>query len=70
MTNKGIELNKIGNYNESIVYFDKALAIDPKNVLALNEKGNAYGGLGNYKQAIASYDKALVFGSQERYYIR
>ena len=33
MTNKGIELNKIGNYNESIVYFDKALAIDPRMFL-------------------------------------
>ena len=60
MTNKGIELNKIGNYNESITYFDKALAIDPKNIVALNEKGNAYGGLGNYSQAISSYDKALA----------
>ncbi|MDF0680650.1 MAG: tetratricopeptide repeat protein [Candidatus Nitrosocosmicus sp.] len=60
LTTKGVELNKVGKYNESIVYFDKALAIDPKNALALNEKGNAYGGLGNYMQAIASYDKALA----------
>src|SRR5918993_3134905 len=55
MTNKGIEFNKIGKYNEAITFFDKALAIDPRNVVALNEKGNAYGGLGNYSQAIASY---------------
>jgi tetratricopeptide (TPR) repeat protein len=60
LTNKGIELNKVGEYNESITYFDKALAIDPKNVVALNEEGNAFGGLGNYTQAIASYDKALA----------
>ena len=33
MTNKGVELNKVGNYNESIVYFDKALAIDPRMFL-------------------------------------
>ena len=59
LTTRGVELNKVGKYNESIVYFDKALALDPKNALALNEKGNAYGGLGNYIQAIASYDKAL-----------
>jgi tetratricopeptide (TPR) repeat protein len=50
----------LGKYNESIVYFDKVLAIDPKNVLALNEKGNAFGGLGNYIQAIANYGKALA----------
>ncbi|MGH9912627.1 MAG: tetratricopeptide repeat protein, partial [Nitrososphaeraceae archaeon] len=60
LNSKGIALNSLGKYNESIVYFDKGLAIDPKNVLALNEKGNAFGGLGNYKQAIANYDKALA----------
>ena len=38
MTNKGIELNKIGKYNESITYFDKALAIDPKNNDAIKGK--------------------------------
>ena len=59
MINKGIELNKIGKYNESIAFFDMVLAADPKNVVVLNEKGNAYGGLGNYSQAIVSYDKAL-----------
>ena len=60
LNGKGVSLNSLGKYNESIVYFDKVLAIDPKNVLALNEKGNAFGGLGNYTQAIANYDKALA----------
>ncbi len=60
LNSKGVSLNGLGKSNESIVYFDKALAIDPKNVLALNEKGNAFGGIGNYIQAIASYDKALA----------
>src|SRR5690606_28612961 len=60
LTNKGIELNKVGNYNESIAYFDKALTLDSNNVIALNEKGNAYGGLGDYSKAIASYNKALA----------
>ena len=59
LNSKGVSLNGLGKYNESIVYFDKALAIDPKNVLALNEKGNAFGGLGNYIRPIASYDKTL-----------
>ena len=57
LNSKGVTLNGLGKYNDSIVNFDKALAIDPKNVLALNEKGNAFGGLGNYIQAISSYDK-------------
>src|SRR5690348_14310235 len=64
MTTKGIELNKIGKFNESIGYFDKALAMDPKNAVALNERGNAFGGLGNYDQALDSYDKALSLNPQ------
>ena len=55
-----MSLNGVGKFKESITYFDKVLAIDPNNVLALNEKGNALGGLGNYKEAIAYYDKALA----------
>jgi tetratricopeptide (TPR) repeat protein len=38
LNNKGISLNSIGKFNESITYFDKALAIDPKNVDALKGK--------------------------------
>jgi len=37
-----------------------ALAIDPKYVLALTDKGNALGGLGNYTKVITYYDKALA----------
>ncbi|HEX5186936.1 MAG TPA: tetratricopeptide repeat protein [Nitrososphaeraceae archaeon] len=33
-----MSLNSIGKFNESIAYFDKALAIDPKNVDALTNK--------------------------------
>jgi tetratricopeptide (TPR) repeat protein len=36
--NKGISLNGLGKFNESITFFDKALAIDPKNVDALKDK--------------------------------
>jgi tetratricopeptide (TPR) repeat protein len=59
LTNKGVSLNQIGKFNESIISLDKALAIDPKNIHALTEKANALGGLGNYPEAIAYYDKVL-----------
>ncbi len=51
LTNKGVSLNQIGKFNESIILFNKALAIDPKNIHALTEKANALGGLGNYPEA-------------------
>ena len=38
LNDKGISLNSLGKFNESITYFDKALAIDPKNVDALTVK--------------------------------
>ena len=60
LVEKGIALGSLGNYTESITYFDKALAIDPKDVAALTDKGLALASLGNYAQAIAYYDKALA----------
>ena len=45
--NKGMSLNSLGKFNESITYFDKALSIDPKNVLAMIGKGNVLSNLGN-----------------------
>jgi tetratricopeptide (TPR) repeat protein len=59
LTNKGVSLNQIGKFNDSISLFNKALSIEPKNILALTEKANALGGLGNYPVAIVYYDKVL-----------
>ncbi len=53
-------LDKIGNYNLAIIYYDKALAIDPKNVDALTGKGNVLSHLGNQTEAAGFYDKALA----------
>jgi tetratricopeptide (TPR) repeat protein len=43
-----------------MIYFDKALAIDPKNVDALTGKGNVLSNLGNDTEAVAYFDKALA----------
>jgi tetratricopeptide (TPR) repeat protein len=47
-------------YNESIVFFDKALAINPNNTAALNNKGLALAKLGMYNESIVFFDKALA----------
>ena len=57
---KGVSLDKLGNHTGAIEYFDKALAIDPHDVDALNYKGVAFNSLGNYSGAIEYYDKALA----------
>jgi len=50
--NKGMSLNSLSKFNESITFFDKVLAIDPNNIVALTQKANAFGGLGKYHEAI------------------
>ena len=35
---QGLSLAKLGKYNDSITFFDKALAINPKFLVAMKEK--------------------------------
>jgi heparosan-N-sulfate-glucuronate 5-epimerase len=60
LNNNGSSLAKLGKYNQSIVFFDKALAINPNNTAALNNKGLALAKLGKYNQSIVFFDKALA----------
>ena len=55
----------LGDYNEAIIYFDKALAIDPKYEPAYINKGLALYGLGKYNEAINSYEKALTINPND-----
>jgi tetratricopeptide (TPR) repeat protein len=41
LNNKGMSLYNSGRFNESIAYFDNALAIDPNNIATLDNKGLA-----------------------------
>jgi tetratricopeptide (TPR) repeat protein len=47
MLEKGNDLVKMGSYNGAIVFYNKALIIDPNNVEALYNKGNALFKLGD-----------------------
>lgn len=57
---KGAALENLGNYEEAIGYFDKALAIDPNYTSALTNKGAAIYNLGRSQEAVAYFDKALA----------
>ncbi|HSF50891.1 MAG TPA: tetratricopeptide repeat protein [Nitrososphaeraceae archaeon] len=41
LNEKGVALGSLGKYDEAIVLYDKALAIEPNNALALNDKNLA-----------------------------
>ena len=48
LKSKGLALAILGNYNEAIIYFDKALEHNPTDVEVLNKKGLALIKLGSY----------------------
>ena len=60
LNKKGLELLNSGSYNESLAYFDKALAVSPDNPKVLDNKGFALYSLGNFSGALYYYDKALA----------
>jgi len=55
----GAEIAQIGNYTNAIVYYDKALAIDPDDSNVLVNKGDALTNLDRYEEAKQCYDKVL-----------
>jgi tetratricopeptide (TPR) repeat protein len=57
--NKGAVLVKSRHPQEALQCFDKALEIDPKNVIVWTNKGLALGLLGRDREAIQCFDKAL-----------
>jgi tetratricopeptide (TPR) repeat protein len=59
LNDKGDSLNDLGRYEEAITYYDKALSIEPNDILALSNKGIALDDLGNYTEAIEYYDRSL-----------
>jgi tetratricopeptide (TPR) repeat protein len=41
LTNKGNALDNLGKHQEAIQYYDKALDLEPNDVIALEDKGSA-----------------------------
>ena len=57
---KGLVLSGLGQYNEAIRYFDRALAIDGNNTDILFMKGAIFYILGQYNETIKYLDRALA----------
>jgi tetratricopeptide (TPR) repeat protein len=56
---KGNEHYYRNEYQEAIIWYDKAIQIDANNVDAWNNKGVVLDNLGKYTEAIECYDKAI-----------
>jgi len=48
-----------GNWDQSIAYFEQALALDPRNVELLVDTAQTYGVLRQFSTAVKLYDRAL-----------
>ncbi|MEG4858311.1 CHAT domain-containing protein [Microcoleus sp. K1-B6] len=57
--NRGLELAKLGQYEEAIAAYDKALEIDPEFHCAWNRKGITLNYWGRYSEAIAAFNECL-----------
>lgn len=62
---KGVALVIEGKYNEAIKAFDKAIELNPKDAVAYNNRGAAYGQIGNYKQQIEDSNKAIELNPED-----
>jgi tetratricopeptide (TPR) repeat protein len=55
----GDQLYKLGDFSNSLQYYDKSLEKDPRKAASWNNKGAALANLGRYPDAIDCYDKAI-----------
>jgi len=49
----------MGDENRAITDYTRAIELDPRNVLAYNNRGNAYLPLGKLEEAIRDYNRAI-----------
>jgi superkiller protein 3 len=57
---KGYAIYQMGKYEESLQFFDQALALNPRLHEALTYKGLIYSGFGRHSEALVQYDRALA----------
>jgi tetratricopeptide (TPR) repeat protein len=56
---KGIDLVNLGEFDDAIIAFDKAIELDPGCASAWNEKGLALYNLDKINESIEAYDRAI-----------
>jgi len=57
--NYGSALTKVNNYEKSIVYFEKAIKLNPNKPEVWNNLGNAYMNIGQHDTEMVCYENAL-----------
>jgi tetratricopeptide (TPR) repeat protein len=57
--NKAFSMASLGHLDEAIGYYDKVLALEPKNTNAWNNMGVCFRKLGKMPEALKCYDRAI-----------
>ena len=57
--NRGNVYRNLGQYQQAIADYDKAIELNPNDAVAHNNRGHAYADQGQYQQTIADFDKAI-----------
>jgi tetratricopeptide (TPR) repeat protein len=57
--NFGLCLGDLERYQEAVVYFDRAIAVDPRYEAAWAYKGDSLNALGRHPEAIQCFEKAI-----------
>jgi tetratricopeptide (TPR) repeat protein len=59
LMSEGSKAMEAKEYEQAIAIFDKAIRLDPKDVHAIRERGDAWSFKGEYDQAIKDYDEVI-----------
>ena len=65
--NKGFALASLGQYEEALKAYDKAIELKPDFSVAWNNKAFSFSSLGRYEEALNAYDKAIELKPRECY---
>jgi len=63
--NRAINYIRLGNYQQALTDYDKAIQLAPKNAVLYKERGLTYENLGDYRQAIKDYKTAARLGDKD-----
>jgi len=64
-TSAGVSHLQVGEYDQAIRDFDRAIALQPGLVVAWRNRGLAHRGMGDFERALADYEQALVFAPND-----
>lgn len=63
-SNMGLCYQKIGNYEDALVCYEKAMELDPKNAYAINNLSALHFRLGDFEEALAIAEDAIAVNAK------